>query len=86
MKGKGTGIKMLEQFHTPSKCVTIFFFPPQICQDIPLQTSKCKAGCKKKKTRLESKERFLKLKKFKMGGKKKKKKKKEKEMSLRREI
>lgn len=25
MKGKGTGIKMLEQFHTPSKCVSIFF-------------------------------------------------------------
>lgn len=29
VKGKGTGIKMLEQFHTPSKCVTIFFFPPK---------------------------------------------------------
>lgn len=26
MKGKRTGIKMLERFHTPSKCVSIYIY------------------------------------------------------------
>lgn len=68
VKGKRTGIKILEQFYTPTKCVSIFF----ICQDIPLLHAVCKAVCMIKQPSVDSKVwRFI-LKYFKPTIKKKK--------------
>lgn len=78
VKGKRTGIKMLEHFHTPRKCVGIFF----ICQDIPLLLAVCWAVCMIKQPSVDSKVWHYILKYFKSTINKKKEKKR-KEMSLR---